>query len=235
MKKYSLYLLGLIIFAYTISYSIENSSKNETSISKIESSNKANTKINSPAIPFYEIIKTQKSNDFVEKVEYSLSIAEELNKNDLELIANDLIKKQHPSCDYIFISYYLPSQSIGTGNWALTRITNNQMETTINGTPKKDIPQVELTDKTVNIIGKWYNRLVGGEYIIYEKNAKIFFKTSFSDGSGSEEELITKKVRGTIRYYNKESDRQNEYYVISNGTLSIYDDLDNLGARYEAE
>ena len=109
------------------------------------------------------------------------------------------------------------------------------METTINGAPKKDIPQVELKDKTVNVIGKWYNRLVGGEYIIYEKKSKIFFKTSFSDGSGSEEELITKKVRGTIRYYNKESDRQNEYYVISNGILSIYDDLDNLGARYNPE
>lgn len=237
MKKYPLFVVALIIFANSISCSYENSSqKNTTSnISEVESNIKTEEVISSPIIPQYSIINVQESNDFVEKVEYSVSIVEELNEKDLELIANDLIRKENPRCDLIFISYYLPSQSIGTGNWALIRIANNQMETTINGTPKDNIPKAELSEKTSNVIGKWYDRLVGAEYIIYEKNKKIFFKTTFSDGSGSEDELITKKVNGTTRYYNKAADSHNEYYVIRNGTLSIYDDLDNLGARYEAE
>ncbi|MDH6304357.1 hypothetical protein M2459_001089 [Parabacteroides sp. PF5-5] len=187
-----------------------------------------------PEVPRYEIIKRTKTDDYVKKVEYSVRIFEELTKEHLELIAKDIKKKSPIGYEYIFVSYYMPSHEVGFGSWAMTRIAPNTFETQINGVSRSKIPKTELEKDNTTQIGRWTGNLIGHgvELIIYKKGNKLFLKRTFSDGSGGEDELIVKKINGTSRYYYKDKDRRYEYYVIKNGALLVYDDLGNLGEKY---
>jgi Uncharacterized conserved protein len=193
-----------------------------------ETSSLTSNKFQQSQIPRYSIIKTNESRDLVDKIEYIVRIYTELDKGDLELIAGE-IKQKERKYKLIFISYYLPDQQVGYGSWALTRISNGQYSTQINGVPKSNIPDTGVDGE---IVGIWIDQIIGARYTIYKKGKKHFFKNSYSDGSGDEDELIIKKVGGVSRYYYKDEDRRYEYYVINGGYLYIYDDLNNVGGKY---
>jgi hypothetical protein len=186
-----------------------------------------------PAIPAFagsfqgvKYTVVEKSNLGSIKSSIDIRLEKKVSKDFLQKLALKLRKAEPRKYDRMFITYYLPGMTPGSGAWATSHFNPN-LEVKILGTTIEEEkalmskPQ-KLSDK---IIGEWLDESsYGAKYTLIKRNGKIIMICKYKDGSGSEEEMIQKKQSGKLRFEEKEGNDFGEYYLIEgNGRLAIYD------------
>ncbi len=147
----------------------------------------------------------------------------------LQKLALKLRQEEPIKYDRMFITYYLPGMTPGSGAWATSHFNPN-LKVKILGTTIEEEKALmsKPKDSSGEIIGEWLDEspYVGAKYTLLKRNGKIVMIRKFKDGSGSEEEMIQKKQSGKLRFEEKGGNDFGEYYLIeSNGQLAIYDNV----------
>lgn len=156
-----------------------------------------------------------------------IRLEKKVTRDLLHELALNLKKAQPRKYDRLFIEYYLPGMTPGSGAWATSHFNPN-IEVRILGTTIEEEKALKTGPKESSdeIIGEWLDEspYVGAKYTLMKKNGKIFMVRKFKDGSGSEKEMIKKSHSGKLRFEEKEGNDFGEYYLIErNGNLGVYD------------
>ena len=156
-----------------------------------------------------------------------IRLEKKVTRDLLHKLALNLKEAQPRKYDRLFIEYYLPGMTPGSGAWATSHFNPN-LEVRILGTTIEEEKALKARPKESSdeIIGEWLDEspYVGAKYTLMKKNGKIIMVRKFKDGSGSEKEMIQKKHSGKIRFEEKEGNDFGEYYLIErNGNLGAYD------------
>lgn len=196
---------------------------------------------------YYEIIKDE-SNAVLEKNQLTVEISEKLTVGQIASLAQELYNSKDNRRRF-YIWYKIKDIDNGT-TWATSHF-DPELEISINGsTTEEDIKNGKLLEEIDNeisinasttnedkpsikndseIIGKWdENKFSFTNLIIYKKDNKTFLKTIFKNGVVLDDELIEIKTSKGIRYNYKDSESNNNEYLILNseGMLDIYDPID---------
>lgn len=170
----------------------------------------------------YDIIK-EVPNTRLSKDNLDIRLSKKIDERVLSEIATKL-RRDRKQYDRLWIFYYLPDMDMGAGAWAITHFTPDLEIRIIGATEKEDEALDAVTVKADVIIGKWRDNRPMGEstMIIFRKARKLKLKTTFWDGSASEEALVEKKENGRTRYdYAKYF--HGEYFILeSNKNLGMY-------------
>ncbi|WP_231562256.1 hypothetical protein [Alistipes sp. ZOR0009] len=187
---------------------------------KSKSENVEQTSI--PSDVKYEII-SEEPNEALSKDNVSIRINKTVDESALTEIAYEL-KSSRSQYDKLWIFYYLPEMDANSYAWATTHF-KPELQVEINNPPiSKDSISNQASNTNGEVIGKWRcdKSLMGASLILY-KNIKgtLLMKTTFTDGSASEEKIKEKKKSGITKYeYNN---AHGEYYILeSNGNLGLY-------------
>ena len=170
----------------------------------------------------------EKTNLGTVKGSIDIRLEKKVTKDLLQELALKLQETQPRKYDRLFITYYLPGMTPGSGAWA-TSDFNPNLEVRILGTTIEEEKALSAghKDSLGEIIGEWLDEspYVGAKYTLMKKNGKIIMVRRFKDGSGSENEMIQKKSHsGRLRFEEKEGNDFGEYYLIEkNGNLGAYD------------
>lgn len=156
-----------------------------------------------------------------------IRLEKKVTRDLLHKLALNLKEAQPRKYDRLFIEYYLPGMTPGSGAWATSHF-NPTLEVRILGTTIEEEKALKAGPKESSdeIIGEWLDEspYVGAKYTLKKKNGKIIMVRKFKDGSGSEKEMIQKKHSGKLRFEEKEGNDFGEYYLIErNGNLGAYD------------
>ena len=169
----------------------------------------------------------EKSNLGSIKSSIDIRLEKKVSKDFLQKLALKLRKAEPRKYDRMFITYYLPGMTPGSGAWATSHFNPN-LKVKILGTTIEEEKALmsKLKDSSGKIIGEWLDEspYVGAKYTLLKRNGKIIMIRKFKDGSGSEKEMIQKKQSGKLRFEEKGGNDFGEYYLIeSNGRLAVYD------------
>lgn len=161
------------------------------------------------------------------KSSIDIRLERKVSKDFLKRLALKLRQEQSIKYDRIFITYYLPGMTPGSGAWATSHFNPN-LEVNILGTTIEEEKAVmsKPKDSSGEIIGEWLDEspYVGGKYTLLKRNGKVIMIRKFKDGSSSEDEMIQKKQSGTLRFEEKDGSVSGDYYLIErNGNLGVYD------------
>lgn len=156
-----------------------------------------------------------------------IRLEQKVSKDFIQKLALKLRKTEPRKYDRIFITYYLPGMTQGSGAWATSHFNPN-LEVKILGTTieQEKALMSSSKDSSGKIIGKWLDEspYVGAKYTFLKRNGKIIMIRKFKDGSGSEKEMIQKKQSGRLRFEETGGNDFGEYYLIEkNGNLGAYD------------
>lgn len=156
-----------------------------------------------------------------------IRLEKKVTKDLLHKLALNLKEAQPRKYVRLFIEYYLPGMTPGSGAWATSHFNPN-LEIRILGTTIEEEKALKAGSKESSdeIIGEWLDEspYVGAKYTLMKKNGKIIMVRKFKDGSGSEKEMIQKNHSGKLRFEEKEGNDFGEYYIIErNGNLGAYD------------
>lgn len=129
----------------------------------------------------------------------------------------------------MFITYYLPGMTPGSGAWASSHFNPN-LEVKILGTTiaEEKALRVDSKDSPGGVIGTWLDEspYVSAVYTFLKRNGKIIMIRKSKDGSTSEREMIQRRQSGLLRFEEKVGRRNGEYFLVErNGNLSIYDNI----------
>jgi len=156
-----------------------------------------------------------------------IRLEKKVTRDLLHKLALNLKKAQPRKYDRLFIEYYLPGMTPGSGAWATSHFNPN-LEVKILGTTIEEEKALKAGSKKSSgkIIGEWLDEspYVGAKYTLMKKNGKIIMVRKFRDGSSSEKEMIQKNHSGKLRFEEKDGNDFGEYYLIEkNGNLGAYD------------
>ncbi len=156
-----------------------------------------------------------------------IRLEKKVTKDFLQKLALKLREAEPRKYDRLFITYYLPGMTPGSGAWATSHFNPN-LEVKIFGTTIKEEKALlnEPKNSSGKIIGEWLDEspYIGARYTLIKKNGKIFMIGKFKDGSGSEKEMVQKNQSWMLRFEEKGGNDFGEYYVIEkNGNLGAYD------------
>lgn len=156
-----------------------------------------------------------------------IRLEKKVTKDLLHKLALNLKKAQPRKYVRLFIEYYLPGMTPGSGAWATSHFNPN-LEIRILGTTIEEEKALKAGSKgsSDEIIGEWLDEspYVGAKYTLMKKNGKIIMMRKFKDGSGSKKAMVQKNHSGKLRFEEKERNDFGEYYMIErNGNLGAYD------------
>lgn len=220
---------------YNTCYALSDMNSNSFQIKYITiSQNTTTNKINDEKTEIsslYSIIKKEQGQTGLDnnKIEYSLRINTEFNKDTLNLIANEIKSITSAEIPNVFISFYLPNMIVGAGSYALSKRTEYDNETIINMVQSKNLPKTTPINDGRKIIGTW--RMSIGTTCIYQKDGSYYMEDKYNDGSGGTEKLkiVTRHGRRGYIY----AEEGTELYVINNdGNLYLYDDYGDFGGSF---
>ena len=169
----------------------------------------------------------EKSNMGSIKSSVSIRLEKKVSRDFLHQLAFKLRESEPRKYDRMFIAYYLPGMTPGSGAWATSHFNPN-LEVKILGTTIEEEKALKNDSKgsSGEFIGEWIDEspYVGAKYTFLRRNDKILMIRKFKDGSGSEKEMVQKKQSGRLRFEEKGGNDFGEYYLIdSNGNMGIYD------------
>ena len=186
-----------------------------------------------PAIPAFaasfqgvKYTVVEKSNLGSIKSSIDIRLEKKVSKDFLQKLALKLRKAEPRKYDRMFITYYLPGMTPGSGAWATSHFNPNLEVKILGTTIEEEKALMSKPQKSSGkIIGEWLDESsYGAKYTLIKRNGKIIMICKYKDGSGSEEEMIQKKQSGKLRFEEKEGNDFGEYYLIEgNGRLAIYD------------
>ncbi len=143
---------------------------------------------------------------------------------ELALKIKETLSLEEKKAAKIFIAYWLPGMILNAGSWARTDFTPS-LEVQIFGITKEQekVFKPQPADYEGKVIGQWLHNQLQMKCVFLEKKDGLFMQSTYSDGSKGENKLIKKKVKGGIRYYEKDNDSGEYYMINSNGNLEAYD------------
>jgi len=172
----------------------------------------------------YKVI--EKTNLGTIKGSIEIRLEKKVTKDFLQKLAFKLWEDQPRQYDRLFLEYYLPGMTPGSGAWATSHLNLN-LEVSILGTTVEQEKALKDSHKNLSgkIIGEWIDESsYGATYTLIKKNGKIIMVLEYNDGSSSEKEMIKKKQSGRLTLEEKEGNDFGEYYLIKkNGNLCTYD------------
>jgi len=161
------------------------------------------------------------------KLSIDIRLEQKVSKDLLQKLALKLRQEEPIKYNRMFITYYLPGMTPGSGAWATSHFNPNLKVNILGMTIEEEKALMSKSkDSSDEIIGEWIDDspYVGAKYRLLIKNGKTIMIRKFKDGSVSEEEMIQKKQSGKLRFDEKGGNDFGEYYLIeSNGRLSVYD------------
>lgn len=158
------------------------------------------------------------------KATIEITLEEKITKESLKwialLIRGDIFK----AAERIFMVYNVKRKEDYIKAWATTHFNPN-LEVKILGSTDTEDKIMNKVSVDGDVIGKWQDTrpYADKSMILYEKNNKLFMKSTCKDGSSGDIEFIKKKYNDNNCYEPKQN-KHNEYYLIeANGNLGIYD------------
>ncbi|MBW2596828.1 MAG: hypothetical protein JRC93_12830 [Deltaproteobacteria bacterium] len=169
----------------------------------------------------------EKSNLGSIKGSIDIRLEKKVTKEFLHKLALKLREAEPRKYERLFITYYLPGMTPGSGAWAASHFNPN-LQVKILGTTLEEEKALKSEPKSSSgeIIGIWLDEspYVGAKYTFMRKDGKIIMVRKFKDVSSSEKEMIQKKQSGSLRFDEKGGNDFGEYYLIErNGNMGVYD------------
>lgn len=156
------------------------------------------------------------------KCNIEIELKSKITKEQLTKIAYQ-IRSTRKSYDKLWIFYNIKGVANGSGAWATTHFTPSLTVEILGSTDLEDkkLKSIKFTGK---VLGKWQDNRPYASclLVIYKKNGKLFLKKTFTDGSSGDEEFITRKFKGKVRYEPKKNPEHIYYLVENNGNLSMF-------------
>jgi len=189
----------------------------------------------------YSIIKQESIPSIKASIDVRLN--KEFNKSSIEKLALKLKNDLNGNYQRIFICYYLPGMTVGSGAWATSHF-DPDLEIIMTSPYYDDTKKINKTDNSktdklinkfltengsVDILGKW-GQGDGVLVIIFKKNGNDYLNEMEIDNLkiGKNWELLNKIKNGKQIFIIKAlmGDGYNDYYLIEkNGKLPLYDNI----------
>lgn len=195
--------------------------KQTTQIEKSLGSQDVNAVETSP-LPSYSIISDEISQPIhtePKKRSVDVRLRERISKSELERLGQ-AIRLQSPHRDRLFITYYQPGQTVGSGAWGSTHFTP-KLNAKIHGmTLEQANDPFPALPKGAALMAKFAgNEFMGEKAIIFKATDGTTQKAvKYKDGSGATDQLFP-AANGRLEARNGHG----EYYVIKSGNVSVYD------------
>ncbi len=160
------------------------------------------------------------------KLAIDIRLEQKVSKDFLQKLALKLRQEEPIKYDRMFITYYLPGMTPGSGAWATSHFNPNLKIEILGTTIDEEKALINKSKKSSDkIIGKWLDDSpYGAMYTLLNKNGKIIMILKNKDGSSSEKEMVRKKQLGKLRFEEKGGNDFGEYYSIEiDGRLGLYD------------
>ena len=178
--------------------------------------------VQTSALPSHSIISDEISQPLQtqpKKRSVDIRLTERIAKGELERLGQ-AIRLQSPHRDRLFITYYLPGQTVGSGAWGSTHFTP-KLEAKIHGmTLEQANDPFPALPKGAALMAKFAgNEFMGEKTIIFKATDGTTQKVAkYKDGSGTTNQLFP-AANGRLEARNGHG----EYYVIKAGAVSVYD------------
>lgn len=170
----------------------------------------------------YRITKDE-SNPNIEKNQLEVEINQKLTEGQLATLAEELYNTKDKQRRF-YIFYNLKNNDNSIVAWATSHF-DPELVIAINGSTNTEDDQMLLEAQKVqgNIIGIFNEKdYTFSLYTIYERNGKIFIRTTFKDGESMDNEVEKINSKNGIRYNYKENVSQGEYFILNKDMLEFY-------------
>lgn len=179
--------------------------------------------------PYKVINKSEDSiitldNKVITKVTYVVIIPSEYSKDVLDEIAD--ILKYEANNEYVFVEYYLESQSKTGVNYGISKRTPLEISSTINyvAPPKTESVTIKAPYDGCKVYGKW--QMVGAIVIVYQKKGKCYMVNFYGGSKYSDPERYIKTTYEGCTAFKNVEDPADMYIINNNGDLDGYYDGD---------
>ena len=178
-----------------------------------------------PADISYSIISNE-PNDAFSSTTINVRLNKEVNKDILKQIAYE-IKEDNRKYSKLWIFYFLPEMTTGSGSWAISHFKPT-LELEIIGASRASTEEMKSKEVTGEIIASWIDNDAIAPNIKYlvEESGKllmksVYAKTKYANATELVEEL-TKTTQGELTRYNCQNSHGEFYIVEQNGNLSLF-------------
>lgn len=173
-------------------------------------------------LPAHTIISDELSQPVAsqpKKRSVDVRLEKRMSKADLERFGAE-IRTQSPHKDRLFINYYLPGQTVGSGAWASTHYTPDLAAKIHGMTLEQANDPFPALPKGATPIAKFAgNEILGEKALIYKgTDGKTMKAVKYKDGSGDTSQLYPAS-NGRFESRNGHG----EYYIIKSNSVAIYD------------
>lgn len=168
----------------------------------------------------------EKTNFGSVKGSIDIRLSKKVTRNFLQKLALNLREAEPRKYDRLFIAYYLPGMTPGSGAWATSHFNPNLEVKILGISIEEETALTSSSNTSGEVIGEWLDEspYLGSKFTLMKENGKITMMRKFKDGSSSEKEMIQKNQAGGLRFEEKKRNSFGEFYLIErNGNLSIYD------------
>lgn len=142
-----------------------------------------NTKTDKDVENLSNLYKIEKVDDLAPiKKTYLIRLNDEISKDHLKNIANEITSNERSKYERIFITYLLPGMKDGHGAWSTTHF-NPDLEIKIYGSTYEFKSKLKKNILEENSLGLWDVNGIAIFFEILNKENKWFIKTTYDDGS----------------------------------------------------
>lgn len=155
-----------------------------------------------------------------------------VSEETLRAIALELKSQEPRNYDRIFIAYYLPGMTVGSGAWATSHF-DPDLKVEIRGSTIEEAKKRAAQPASANeeVIGRWLDdSMMDTRITIFSEKGKLFIERQSKDGRSSTKEELVEKQSHMGRRFNLVNNNGGEYFVISaDGNLQVHDDEGFIG------
>lgn len=179
-----------------------------------------------PADVSYSVI-SKEPNDALSKTTINVRLNKEVSKDILKKIAYE-IKEDNSKYSKLWIFYFLPEMTTGSGAWAISHFKPT-LELEIIGASKAATEEMKNRKVTGEILATWIDNdpITPNTKYLVKENGKllmksVYAKTKYANATELVEEL-TETTQGGLTRYNYQNNHGEFYIVEQNGNLSLFD------------
>lgn len=164
-------------------------------------------------LPNYSIISDTNLSTIKRSV--AVRLEERLSEAAISDIAEDIKRSDPKNFQRTFIVYYLPDGEVGSGGWATSHF-NPDLKVEIYGSKTQITPIIE-EDEGSDVVGRWgHSTFLGGvAYAIIRTADGFLLRTTYKDGSTSEESVEAKREGTQIIVRPKQPNAWGEYWIVN--------------------
>jgi len=163
-------------------------------------------------LPGYSIISDSHMGEIKRSVDVRLE--GRVSEATLSKIAQKIKSSDSKSYERTFIVYYLPDGEVGTGGWATSHF-NPKLEVKILGSETQITPKVDENEES-DVVGRWgHSTFLGGvAYTIIRSGDDFLLRTTYKDGSTSEESVQARREGKQVIIKSKDPNASGDYWIM---------------------